>query len=109
MKKRRFRPSGPRFIGKIINEEARTSGGLWKPTEYMDKRQQTGDTCEIIAIGDHCWKDKFDGKPQAKVGDIVACVKWSGAAWDGFEDDTMRVYNDEDLIVVIEEFEEGEE
>lgn len=107
--KKRFIPCGPRFIARIENEEQKTSGGLWKPVEYMDKRQQKGDTCRIISIGEDAWKDRGDGKPWAKVGDLVATVQWSGAACDSFEDDKMRIFNDDDLLYVIEEYEDESE
>ena len=85
----KFRPLHDRVLIRVLDSEAKTSGGIIIPDTAKEKPQEG----EVVAVGPGAKSE--DGKivsMDVKVGDIVLFGKWSGTEIkiDGTEYSIMK-------------------
>ena len=66
--------------------EERTSGGIIKPREVIDKEKGQIQVSEVLSVGDGCFDDQpwmfDDGVCTLKAGDRIVTAKYPGQAID---------------------------
>ena len=94
----KIRPLHDRVIGKRLEEERKTAGGIVIPDTAAEKPDQG----EIIAVGKGKTNDEGTGRPlEVKVGDRVLFGKYSGQAFKMEGEEYLQMRED-DIIGVIE-------
>jgi co-chaperonin GroES (HSP10) len=100
--------------------EEQSAGGIWAPTESVDKQQFSVDRGEVIAFGAGFFSELPGPVPQ--VGDKVLFDRYGGTLFDVWEDIpegdetryelqvkatkrkvTYRLLNDKDICAIMEE------
>ena len=92
-----FRPLHDRVVGRRIEEDERTSGGIIIPDTAKEKPQQG----EIVAVGPGKLSEQGERlAPEVKVGDTVLYGKYSGTdvTVDGEE---FLILREADVLAVI--------
>lgn len=89
----------PKHFETELEEGALKGFKLDVGTEWKRDRAATV-VGTILSIGPNAWKDFGDGKPWAKVGDVVYYAKYSGKTIE--EDDKLYIIcNDEDVQAIV--------
>ena len=94
----KIRPLHDRILVKRLEEETKTSGGLFIPDSAQEKPQEG----EVISVGPGALDDS--GKrvaPEVKTGDFVLFGKWSGTEVkiDGEE---LLIMKESDIMGILE-------
>ena len=93
----KFRPLHDRVLLRLIEQEAKTAGGIIIPDTVKEKPMEG----EVVAVGTGHVNDNGDVRPlDVKSGDRVIFSKWAGTEVmiDGEE---LMVMKESDLIGVI--------
>lgn len=114
----KYIPAGWRILIEVIEKETEElkamksakNSGIAIPDEIYQKKayssQAGSEKARVIAIGDYCWKVRFETAPWCKVGDEILFVQYAGRTFkhDDFPDlpeGQYRIINDEDVIAVV--------
>lgn len=98
-----IQPTGHHVLVKPEKEEDRSKGGIWAPATVVEQRTKGTIYGTLLAVGPNAWKAFDDGKPWAKVGDMVVFAKYGGAPIEDEETrEFYRILNDEDILGIRE-------
>ena len=95
----KFRPLHDRVVGRRVEEEHKTAGGIILPDTATEKPQEG----EVIAVGPGARDDS--GRihaPDVKVGDRVIFGKWSGTEVK-IEGEELLIMKESDIMGVLED------
>ncbi len=93
-----IRPLGENLVIKLIEDTAKTEGGIFIPDSAKEKPQKG----EVVAVG--TGKTLDDGKKEemeVKVGEIVLFAKYAGTDVK-MGDETFKILNVKDVLGVLE-------
>jgi chaperonin GroES len=93
----KFRPLHDRVLLRLIEQEAKTAGGIIIPDTVQEKPMEG----EVVAVGTGHVNDNGDVRPlDVKSGDRVIFSKWAGTeiSVDGEE---LMVMKESDIIGII--------
>lgn len=111
--KETYIPVGWKILIETIEKEtedlkaakrARDSGFIIPDFDKLQSRAQLGASRgKVVAIGDFCWKVRFETTPWCEVGDIVEYVQYAGRVPSNDPSGKLRFITDEDLIAVVKQ------
>lgn len=106
-------PAGHRVLVRPDRVEETTRGGIVLPEVTKERDQRATQQGTVLEIGPSAWKEHWEGKPWAKVGDRVIFTRYAGVdlSYEARQlidpsADRLTVINDEDVVYVLEEREE---
>ena len=93
----KFRPLHDRVLLRLIEQEAKTAGGIIIPDTAQEKPMEG----EVVAVGTGHVNDNGDVRPlDVKSGDRVIFSKWAGTEVT-IDGEDLMVMKESDLIGVI--------
>ncbi len=93
----KFRPLHDRVLLRLIEQEAKTAGGIIIPDTAQEKPMEG----EVVAVGTGNVNDNGDVRPlDVKSGDRVIFSKWAGTEVT-IDGEDLMVMKESDLIGVI--------
>lgn len=116
-------PQG-RVLVEVEKVESVTSGGIFIPVTWLDRRQNMMTIGKVVAVGPHVMcafkckdgeipDDEADNTRQVRPGDRIWFAKYGGASFEVAEKENrgidLRVINDEDIQAILDDEEENEE
>lgn len=100
MSEHSLNPCGYRVVVRTKIEES-SEGGIFIPDTAKPFQELITVEGELSQIGEHAWKDSFDGSPWAEVGETVIFKKTAGMLMNHRgEYDGVRLLNDDDIVAV---------
>ena len=93
-----IRPLGENLVIKLIEDTAKTEGGIFIPDSAKEKPQKG----EVVAVGQGKMNEKGEREPMdVKVGDTILYAKYSGTdvKVDGVE---YKILSIKDALAIIE-------
>ena len=92
-----FRPLGDRVLGKRVEEEAKTKGGIIIPDTAKEKPQEG----KVVAVGSGTRKDNGEIAPlDVKAGDRVLFGKWGGTEVK-IDGEDLLILKESDILGVL--------
>ena len=93
----KFRPLHDRVLLRLVEQEAKTAGGIIIPDTAQEKPMEG----EVVAVGTGHVNDNGDVRPlDVKSGDRVIFSKWAGTEVS-IDGEDLMVMKESDLIGVI--------
>lgn len=93
----KFRPLHDRVLLRLVEQEAKTAGGIIIPDTVQEKPMEG----EVVAVGTGHVNDNGDVRPlDVKSGDRVIFSKWAGTEVT-IDGEDLMVMKESDLIGVI--------
>lgn len=96
-------PAGHRVLVRVQPTERKTASGIVLPDTAVEKNQRDQVKGVITRVGITAWKAFDDGRPWAKVGDLVLFSRYGGKIIYDDDGTEYRVLNDEDIVAVVSE------
>ena len=96
-------PTGWRLLVLPYQGQGKTAGGIFLPSETIEKSQVSTQVGYVLKVGplaylDH---DKFGGEAWCKEGDWVLIGRYAGARFSLEDDHEVRIINDDEVIGTI--------
>ncbi len=93
-----IRPLADRIVIKVIEDNEKTSGGIFIPDSAKEKSQKG----EVVAVGKGKTLDSGEKDDmEVKVGDIVLYSKYAGTDVKS-ENETLKILSVSDVLGIIE-------
>ena len=93
----KFRPLHDRVLLRLVEQEAKTAGGIIIPDTVQEKPMEG----EIVAVGTGHVNDNGDVRPlDVKSGDRVIFSKWAGTEVT-IDGENLMVMKESDLIGIV--------
>ena len=101
---KKARPAGHRVLIKVDDIQTQSKGGILYPETDKNRKEDGQITGDLVAVGPQAWKEFSDGTPWAKPGEKVFFARYGGytAEINGVK---HRVMNDEDITLIVEDWE----
>ncbi len=94
----KFRPLHDRVVGRRVEEDAKTAGGIIIPDTAKEKPQQG----EVIAVGPGARDEQGKVVPlDVKAGDRVLFAKWGGTEVK-IDGEDLLIMKESDILGVLE-------
>ena len=93
-----IKPLADRIVIKVIEDNEKTSGGIFIPDSAKEKSQKG----EVVAVGQGKTLDSGEkDSMEVKVGDVVLYSKYAGTDVKS-EDETLKILSVSDVLGIIE-------